>query len=150
MKTIASIFFMMAGLCLTADAFSASLGLQSRIAVNDKGHRGLMPFKIALAKEFGEQFLSRHQPLEGRKMCFWDGKEQECAYLTLRNAAMLEQSQKSQILRLAQNPCTKIDEEGVRIAYARSFKRKSSSQQSEFARRRVEGISTVCNEGVSI
>jgi len=99
------------------------LSFQSLIAVNNKGHQGMSPYKIALTQKLGVEFTKAHFLAEGRAECVFSNQmKEDCAFITLQNIRLDDGLILKTLTALALNPCPSIDESSLRSAMPNLFK----------------------------
>ncbi|NRF67179.1 hypothetical protein HLB44_09310 [Aquincola sp. S2] len=95
---------------LTVGASAQPMSVQLAAAHNDKLQRAYTPYSVALGEQIGPERLRQLQPIvERRVACKWGGVWQECGYLLIRNASILDAGERKAVRDLMLNPCVGIE-----------------------------------------
>lgn len=135
------------GILITTVAGAESLRFQSAVLNNDKLQKEYVPYKLALAKAFGTDFLRGHQPVfERRRICEWDGQPHECGYLALGGPPLTPQ-ERDLVSRVLADPCASIDMPAAAAVYR--FVGSDEAQRKKLLSKYSE-LKSLCGKGFLI
>lgn len=136
------LFFGLISVCKTA-----SLTIISAISVNDKLQKEYQPYLIAVAAEFGKEFVDAHLPYrERRRICQWNGRDVECGYLMLSSMKKISEQEMKILLKILLDPCRYVNRDGVEIVtnISTETRKLESREKLTLIENRLNSLRDIC------